>query len=97
MKYILIIGLLVLLSGCGGGAYYSGTSRDREPSFSDKYLAKPAYNSTTGKVEYVNPMPTYRKGQRPNYINYETGDVYTPVPGPGNSWMNYEGETIQPY
>ena len=63
----------------------------------NKYLAQPAYNSSIEEVEWVNPMPTFREGQRPNYIKYETGDAYVPVPGPGNSYMNYNGETIQPY
>jgi len=112
-KSLVIMTLILLVIGCGGGSkqthYISLESLIPVPQTAptaptnnrnhriNKYLARPAYNSSTGKVEQVNPMPTFREGKRPNYMNYETGEVYVPVPGPGNSWMNYDGDIIQTY
>ena len=88
IKYIIVLTLVFGIGCYGGGSYQSGAQR------TNKYLANPAYNSTTGEVENVNAMWS-RDGQRPNYMNYETGEVYVPA-GP-NSWMNYDGDIIQPY
>jgi len=109
IKYIIVLMLLVI--GCGGGqtkhahtisigslipVSQTAPTNYRTNSLMNKYLARPFYNSNTGQVEQLNPMPTFGDGQRPNYMNYETGEVYVPVPGPGNSWMNFDGDIIQP-
>jgi len=63
-----------------------------------KYMPQPVYNTRTGRTEWVNPMPfTVEENRRPTYMNYNTGEVYVPLQGPGNFYMNSGGDLIQPY
>lgn len=89
-KYILLV--FLLLAGCGGGSLYNSSHEQRQP-----YGPRPMHNLSSGQTEWVNELCCPEEGEQGSYMNYDTGEVYVPLQGPGNLYIDSQGELYQPY